>query len=321
MKSALITGISGQAGSYLCELLLEKGYTVTGIVRRNSVFLHESPRLDHITDSNLKLVYGDMTDTPSIVAALEISNPDEIYNLASQSDVRISFDIPTYTAQVCAMGAANLFESARNVCPNAKIYQASTSELYGNSVDDDGFQRETTPMVPVSPYGNSKLFAYNTAKIYRQSYGMFISNGILFNHESPRRGDNFVTNKVVDYAVRIKNGNASQLPLGNIHSIRDWGHAAEFVQAMWMMLQSDTPNDYVVATGVKHSVIDLVNYVFTKLDMNWQDYVLVDKEFMRPHDVDYLCGDSSKLQKELGWKPNYTFEQILDEMIEQRLGC
>jgi|TARA_R110000822_G_scaffold287991_1_gene409200 GDPmannose 4,6-dehydratase len=321
MTTALITGASGQTGSYLCELLLSKGYTVYGIVRRNSNFQYEAPRLAHIKDPNFKLIYGDLVDNPSMVAAIEQSMPDEIYNLGSQSDVRISFDIPTYTSLVNAMGAINFFENARHICPAVKIYQASTSELFGNSIDDDGFQRETTPMIPVSPYGASKLFAYNQAKIYRQSYGMYITNGILFNHESPRRGDNFVTNKVVDYATRISRGENVKLPLGNLAAERDWGHAKDYSNAIYEMLQLNSPDDFVVATGVAYNVEHLVKYVFEKLNLIWQDHVVIDDNLYRPLDINRLCGDNTKLTKAINWKHSYTFETLIDEMLEERIVC
>jgi GDPmannose 4,6-dehydratase len=321
MTTALVTGASGQTGSYLCELLLSKGYTVYGIVRRNSNFQLEAPRLAHIKDTNFKLIYGDLIDTPSIVAAIEQSMPDEIYNLGSQSDVRISFDIPTYTSLVNAMGANNLFENARHICKDVKIYQASTSELFGNSIDNDGFQRETTPMIPVSPYGASKLFAYNQAKIYRQSYGMHITNGILFNHESPRRGDNFVTNKVVDYAIRISRGENIKLPLGNLSAERDWGHAKDYSNAIYKMLQLDSPDDFVVATGVAHNVEYLVKYVFEKLKLTWQDHVVIDDNLYRPLDINRLCGDKTKLTCAINWEHSYTFETLIDEMLEARQSC
>ena len=315
MKKALITGINGQDGSYLAELLLSKGYEVHGILKRNSVAENQTARLGNIF-SELKLEYADMTDMASLVRVLQKVQPDEIYNLAAQSHVRISFDQPIYTAQTVAIGVMNLLESVRLVCPSARVYQASSSEMFGNSIDKDGFQRETTPMNPTSPYGCSKVFAYNLMRNYRNSYGLFLSNGILFNHESPRRGTNFVTNKVVKEAVRIKKGFSDKLLLGNLDAARDWGHARDYVYAMWLILQHDNPDDFVVSTGVSHTVEDLVRYVFNKLNLNWEGYVGQDERFYRPEELDALKGDCSKIKRVLGWKHNYTFETMLDEMID-----
>tara|TARA_R100000005_G_C4991193_1_gene198584 strand:- start:1048 stop:2016 length:969 start_codon:yes stop_codon:yes gene_type:complete len=315
MKKALITGINGQDGSYLAELLLEKGYEVHGILKRNSVAENQTARLDDIF-SELKLHYADMTDMASLIKVLQDVQPDEIYNLAAQSHVRISFDQPLYTAQTVAIGVMNLLEAMRLICPNARMYQASSSEMFGNNIDEDGYQRETTPMDPVSPYGCSKLFGHNLVRNYRNSYGLFASNGILFNHESPRRGTNFVTNKVVKEAVRIKLGLADKLSLGNMNASRDWGHAKDYVYAMWLMLQQDKPDDFVCSTGVSHTVKDLVEYVFGKLDLDWKEYVKQNKKYLRPEELDMLKGDCSKAKKVLGWKHQYTFETMLDEMID-----
>jgi GDPmannose 4,6-dehydratase len=317
VKKALITGINGQDGSYLAELLLEKGYEVFGTVKRNSVAENQTSRLDSIYDKIGKnLIYADLTDLSSILNALRISNPSEVYNLAAQSHVRISFDQPLYTAQATGIGTLNLLEAVRSFNPDIKIYQASSSEMFGNSIDSDGFQRETTPMNPVSPYGCAKVFSYNICRNYRNSYGMHISNGILFNHESPRRGTNFVTNKVCKEAVRIKLGLSKKLTLGNLEATRDWGHAKDYVEAMWLILQQETPGDYVCSTGVSHSVKDLVEYVFAKVGLDWKEWVASDEKFMRPEELDNLKGDSSLLRKKTGWAPNYTFEAMLDEMIE-----
>lgn len=313
-KVALITGISGQDGSYLAEFLLSKNYEVWGTIKRNSVAENQTSRIDHIF-SQLKLEYADMTDMSSLVRVIQLSQPDEIYNLAAQSHVRISFDQPLYTANATGLGSLNLLEATRLVKPNTKIYQASSSEMFGNNIDNDGFQRETTPMNPVSPYGASKVFAYNISRNYRHSYDMFVSNGILFNHESPRRGTNFVTNKVCKAAVRIKLNLASELKIGNLTASRDWGHAKDYVEAMWLILQQDKADDFVCSTGVSHTVQDLVEYVFGKLELDYTQYVKQDSKFYRPEELDVLKGDSTKLVK-LGWKPTYTFESMLDEMIQ-----
>jgi len=314
-KVALITGINGQDGSYLAELLLDKGYEVHGILKRNSVAENQTARIkvyDQIKDN---LTYADMTDLASLNRVLSKVQPDEIYNLAAQSHVRISFDQPIYTANTVAIGTLNLLEATLSMCKNAKIYQASSSEMFGNSIDKDRFQRETTPMNPVSPYGCAKVFGYNITRNYRNSYGMYVSNGILFNHESPRRGTNFVTNKVVKEAVKIFYGQSTELRLGNLEATRDWGHAKDYVEAMWRMLQLEEPNDFVCATGVSHSVKELCEYVFSKLGLNYEDYVKLDMKFLRPEELTDLKGDPTKLMKATGWKPTYTFETMLDEMI------
>ncbi len=314
-KRALITGINGQDGSYLCELLLSKGYEVTGILKRNSVAENQTARIPDEVFSNIKLFYADMLDMSSLVRVLQEVKPHEIYNLAAQSHVRISFDMPIYTTHSIATGTLNLLEAIRLVCPQAKMYQASSSEMFGNTIDDDGYQRESTPLNPVSPYGCAKVYAHNICTNYRNAYGMFISNGILFNHESPRRGTNFVTNKVAKEAVRIKLGLTSQLKLGNLEASRDWGHAKDYVEAMWLMLQQSKPNDFVCSTGISHTVKDLVEYVFGKLELDWKKYIKQDKKFYRSEELQYLKGDCSKAKTELNWKHEYTFETMLDEMI------
>lgn len=314
MKKALITGINGQDGSYLSEFLLEKGYEVYGILKRNSVAENQTYRLDDVYDK-IKLFYADMIDLSSLIHVIQKTQPDEIYNLAAQSHVRISFDQPIYTAQVTGIGTLNLLEAVKLIKPDTKIYQASSSEMFGNSIDEDRFQRETTPMVPVSPYGCAKVFSYNICRNYRNSYDMFISNGILFNHESPRRGTNFVTNKVVKEAVKIKMGLSDKLLLGNLDATRDWGHSKDFVEAMWMILQLDKPDDFVCATGKSHSVKQLCEYVFGSLDLNWEQYVGQDEKYLRPEELTDLKGDPTKLKMATGWEPKYTFETMLDEMI------
>lgn len=317
MKKALITGINGQDGSYLAELLLEKGYDVYGILKRNSVSENQTARIDTIFPQlRTKLEYADMTDISSLYRVVNKIQPDEIYNLAAQSHVRISFDQPIYTANTTGLGVLNMMEVVREVLPKAKVYQASSSEMFGNSIDSDGFQRETTPLHPVSPYGCAKVFGYNITRNYRHSYGLFISNGILFNHESPRRGTNFVTNKVVKEAVRIKYGLTDKLPLGNLDAARDWGHAKDFVEAMWMILQQDKPDDFVCATGISHTVRELCDYVFTSLDLDWKEFVVKDEKYFRPEELNVLKGDSNKLREVTGWQPKYTFETMLDEMID-----
>lgn len=314
-KVALITGINGQDGSYLAELLLEKGYEVWGTVKRNSVAENQTARLDTVY-SKIKLEYADLTDLASLVRVVGKIQPDELYNLAAQSHVRISFDQPLYTANTTGIGTLNVLEAVRLVSPKTKIYQASSSEMFGNSIDEDRFQRETTPMNPVSPYGCAKVFAYNISRNYRNSYGMFVSNGILFNHESPRRGTNFVTNKVCKEAVKIKLGLSNELKLGNLDATRDWGHAKDYVYAMWLILQQDKPDDFVCSTGVSHSVQELCEYVFGKLELDWKQYVKQDEKFLRPEELHDLKGDCTKLVKATGWKHEYTFESMLDEMIE-----
>ncbi len=314
-KIAFITGIGGQDGSYLTEHLLEKNYKVYGIIRRNSVVEHQKNRLDHI-NKNLDVMYGDLLNEGSLRSLLRKIKPDEIYNLAAQSHVRISFDIPEFTVKTNALGVLNLMEAYRNEARNARFYQASSSEMFGRSVDKDGYQRETTPFEPTSPYGCAKVFAFNLVKHYRIAYKLFASNGILFNHESPRRGSNFVTNKVVKNSVEIKLGIKNRLELGNLNSFRDWGHSKDYVKAMYLILNHKEPNDWVVATGITRSVNQMVDYVFKKLNLSKKKYLRINKKFLRPEELKYLRGDSKKIRRILKWKPEYSFEEMLDEMIE-----
>jgi GDPmannose 4,6-dehydratase len=316
MKKALITGINGQDGSYLAEFLLDRGYEVHGIVRRNSIPENQTARIQHLYEEIKNNIYhADMADMSSLLSVVQKITPDEIYNLAAQSHVRVSFDQPIYTLDSIGVGTLNLLEVVRLTDCNSKIYQASSSEMFGNSIDDDGFQRETTPMNPVSPYACAKLLSYNMIKCYRESYDMFASNGILFNHESPRRGGNFVTNKVVIGAVKIKKGLQNELALGNLDSTRDWGHAKDYVKIMWQILQLDNPDDYVCATGKSHSVRELCEYTFNKLGLDYEDHVIQDPRFLRPTELNDLKGDTTKLEKVIDLKFEYTFDTMLDEMI------
>ena len=315
-KKALITGISGQDGSYLSELLLSKGYEVHGIVRRHSVAENQDARLQHI-GGEVTCHYGDLLDYPSLQRVVSKVQPDEIYNLGAMSHVRISFDMPSFTIQTNALGVLNMLEVYRNTCPDAKFYQASSSEMFGNSVDDDGVQRLATPMTPVSPYWCAKVMGFNLVRHYRAAYGLHACNGILFNHESPRRGSNFVTNKVVKGAVRIKKGLQDKLELGNMDSYRDWGHSKDYVRAMHLILNHETPDEFIVSTGETHSVRELCEVVFGKLGMDYRDYIVQNPKFMRPEELKYLKGDSSKAREILGWKPKYTFESMLEEMIDR----
>jgi GDPmannose 4,6-dehydratase len=314
-KKAFITGIAGQDGSYLAEYLLSLNYDVYGIARRNSVSENQQTRLDRI-QNDINVSYGDLLDVSSIQKVLDEIQPDEIYNLAAQSHVRVSYDIPEFTVKTNALGVLNILNVYLKTCPNAKFYQASSSEMFGLSVDEDNFQRESTSMNPVSPYGCSKVFAYNIVRNFRRAFKLHACNGILFNHESPRRGSNFVTNKVVKAAVKIKLGLQKELELGNMDSFRDWGHSKDYVRAMHLILQHDTPDDWVVATGQTHSVREMCEYVFSQLSLNYKDYVVQNPKFLRPEELPYLKGDSSKIRSELKWEPQYTFFTLMDEMIE-----
>lgn len=318
MKKAFITGIAGQDGSYLAEYLLELGYEVHGMIRRNSVPEHQETRIHHL-ENKINLEYGDLLDISSLMNLLIKIKPDEIYNIAAQSHVRISFDIPLFTAQTNALGYLNLLEAYRHTCPAARLYQASSSEMFGNSMDEDSYQRETTPMHPVSPYGCSKLFAYNIGKNYRKSYNLFICNGILFNHESPRRGSNFVTSKVVKTAVQIKLGIKDKLELGNLDSFRDWGHSKDYIRAMHCIINHVEPDDFVVATGESRSIRQMCEYVFNKLELDYKDYVISNPKFLRPEELKFLKGDSSKFRNTFNWVPEYNFETMIDEMLKHWL--
>tara|TARA_R110002074_G_scaffold263787_1_gene435814 strand:- start:870 stop:1841 length:972 start_codon:yes stop_codon:yes gene_type:complete len=318
MKKALITGINGQDGSYLSELLLSKGYEVHGIVRRHSVAENQDKRLvKNGTSDKVTTHYGDLMDYPSLARVVSTVMPDEIYNLGAMSHVRISFDMPSFTIQTNALGVLNMLEVYRTICPNAKFYQASSSEMFGNSVDEDGVQRLTTPMNPVSPYGCSKVMGYNLVRHYRHAYKLHACNGVLFNHESPRRGTNFVTNKVIRGAVAIKKGINDKLELGNMDSYRDWGHSKDYVRAMHMIINHNTPEEFIVATGETHSVRDLCKTVFDKMGLDYRDYIVQNPKFMRPEELKYLKGDPSKARSVLGWEPDYTFSSMIDEMIER----
>ena len=317
-RKAFITGISGQDGSYLAELLLEKGYEVFGTVRRNSVAENQQSRINHIRN-DIKVEYGDLLDVSSLERMIRTIQPDEIYNIAAQSHVRISMDIPQFTVQTNALGLLNILEAYKNNCPSARFYQASSSEMFGRTVDDDGYQRETTKMEPTSPYGCTKVFGYNMVRHYRFAYKLFACNGILFNHESPRRGSNFVTNKVVKSAVEIKKGVLDKLALGNLDAYRDWGHSKDYVRAMNLIINHTEPDDFVCATGVTNSVRDMCEYVFKELGMNYKDYVVQDERYMRSEELKYLRGDSTKLRKTFDWEPEYTFETLMDDMINHWL--
>ena len=316
-KKAFITGINGQDGSYLAEYLLSLGYEVHGMVRRNSTSENQSARLETAFKSGqITTHYGDLLDQTSIERLLTLIQPDEIYNIAAQSHVRVSFDIPQFTVQTNSLGVVNILEAYKRICPNAKFYQASSSEMFGLTVEDDGFQRESSIMNPVSPYGCSKVFGYNIVRHYRRAHNLHAVNGILFNHESPRRGSNFVTNKVVKAACSIKLGLQDKLELGNMDSYRDWGHSKDYVKAMHSMLNHDIADDFVVSTMNTHSVREMCDVVFKYLDLDYRDYVTQNPKFLRPEELPYLKGDSTKIRETLGWKPEYTFEGMMHEMCD-----
>lgn len=314
-KKALITGISGQDGSYLAEYLIELGYDVFGLIRRLSTPENQSSRYDHILNK-MQIFYGDLNDEISLYNLIDKVRPDEIYNLAAMSHVQISFNQPAFTIKNNSLSVLTLIEAMRKYCHNSRFYQASSSEMFGNSVDEDGFQRISTPMHPVSPYGCSKLLAYNLTRHYRNAYKLHICNGILFNHESPRRGSNFVTNKIIKTAVEIKKNKKNKLVLGNLDAQRDWGHSYDYVRAMHKILNHEKPMDFIVSTGITRSIRDFCKITFDKLGLNYLDYVITDKKYMRPEELNFLCGDSTEIRKILNWNPKYTFEKMIDEMIE-----
>ena len=314
-KIALITGISGQDGSYLAEHLLKLGYSVHGLVRRNSVPEHQVSRIDLISPE-IQTHYSDLLDPLGIARIMDHVQPNEVYNLAAQSHVRISFEIPKFTGETNELGALDLLELIRVRFPETKFYQASSSEMFGDSVDKDNFQRETTAMHPVSPYGCAKLYAYHITRNYRKSYKIFAANGILFNHESPRRGSNFVTSKIIKTAVQIKLGIADELVLGNLDSYRDWGHSRDYVKAMHLILNHEIADDFVVSTGETRSVRELCDLVFQQLGLDYLQFVKQDPKFLRPEELPYLRGDSSKIKSTLGWHPETTFENLISEMVE-----
>ncbi len=317
-KKALVTGITGQDGSYLADFLLEKGYEVYGIVRRASMI--NTGRIDHIyeepqnTHRRLKLVYGDLNDASSINRILRTVKPDEIYNLAAQSHVKVSFEIPEYTAEVTALGCLRILEAIIESGIKTRFYQASSSELYGRT--EKVPQSETTPFAPCSPYAVAKLFAYWTTKNYREGEGIYACNGILFNHESPRRGETFVTRKITMAIARIKKGQQKKLYLGNLDAKRDWGYAKDYVEAMWLMLQQDKADDFVIATGETHTVREFLEESFRYAKLDWKKYVEIDKRYFRPLEVNILQGDYSKARKKLGWKPKTSFKELVRIMVD-----
>jgi GDPmannose 4,6-dehydratase len=321
MKRALITGITGQDGSYLAELLLDKGYEVHGVVRRSSSFNTE--RIDHLyrdphePGTRLFLHYGDLNDGSSLQLIVGSVKPDEIYNLGAQSHVRVSFDIPEYTGEVTALGTLRLLEAVRKVGLDCRFYEAGSSEMFGRVVETP--QRETTPFHPRSPYGAAKCYAYYMTQNYREAYGMFACNGILFNHESGRRGETFVSRKISRAVGRIKLGMQKELYLGNLDAKRDWGHAKEYVEAMWLMLRQDAPDDYVVGTGETHSVREMLDVAFGHVGLDWKEFVKVDPRYFRPAEVDLLLADPSKAQRKLGWKAKITFPELVRGMVDSDL--
>ena len=322
MKSALITGITGQDGSYLTDLLLSKGYTIYGIIRRSSSF--NTGRIDHIykdphdPNPNLRLVYGDLNDASSLNKIIRTIAPDEIYNLGAQSHVRVSFDVPEYTGEITGLGTVRLLEAIRETGVKTKFYQASSSEMFGNAPSP---QNEATPFMPRSPYAAAKLYAHWTTINYRDGYGLFACNGILFNHESPRRGETFVSRKITKAVARIRLGIQSKLFLGNLEAKRDWGYAGDYVEAIWLMLQQPQPDDYVIATGETHSVRDFLDEAFGYLQLDWKKFVEIDARYFRPTEVDLLLGDCSKAREKLKWKPKVNFRDLVRMMVDADLDA
>ncbi|HXM46340.1 MAG TPA: GDP-mannose 4,6-dehydratase [Pyrinomonadaceae bacterium] len=320
-KTALVSGITGQDGSFLAEVLLEKGYDVYGIIRRSSSF--NTDRIDHLYQdphekgTRLRLIYGDLNDSSSLNTILRQVQPDEIYNLGAQSHVRVSFDIPEYTAEVTGLGTVRLLEAIREIGMSPKFYQASSSELYGKVFETP--QTETTPFYPRSPYACAKAYAYHITVNYRESYGMFACNGILFNHESERRGETFVSRKITRAATRIKVGLQDKLYMGNLDARRDWGYARDYVEAMWMIMNAEEADDYVVATGETHSVREFLEKTFGYLDLDWEKYVEIDPRYFRPAEVDLLLGDASKVREKLGWQPKVAFDDLVKLMTDHDL--
>jgi GDPmannose 4,6-dehydratase len=314
MRNALITGVTGQDGSYLAELLLNKGYKVYGLRRRTSTPNYEN--IEHIKDE-IEWISGDLTDLGSLIEAVRYSNPSEIYNLAAQSFVAASWPQPLATGQITGLGVTNMLEAARLMKPDAKFYQASSSEMFGKVVEVP--QTEATPFYPRSPYGVAKLYGHWITINYRESFGMFACSGILFNHESPRRGVEFVTRKVTDAVARIKLGLQSELRMGNLDSLRDWGFAGDYVKAMWLMLQQTVPDDYVISTGVMHTVRELLEVAFSYVELNYEDYVVIDPKLVRPAEVDLLLGDCTKAKAKLNWEIEVSFTQLIHMMVESDL--
>jgi GDPmannose 4,6-dehydratase len=320
-KTALISGITGQDGSFLAEFLLENNYNVYGIIRRSSSF--NTNRIDHLyqdphqKETRLRLVYGDLNDSSSLNTILRQVQPDEIYNLGAQSHVRVSFDIPEYTGEVTGLGTVRFLEAIRESGMQPKFYQASSSELYGRALETP--QTETTPFYPRSPYACAKAYAYHITVNYRESYGLYACNGILFNHESERRGETFVSRKITRGATRIKLGLQEKLYMGNLDARRDWGYARDYVKAMWLMMQVDHPDDYVIATGETHSVREFLEKAFSYLDLDWQEFVEIDSRYFRPAEVDLLLGDASKARSQLGWEPKVTFDELVKLMVSHDL--
>ena len=323
MKKALLTGITGQDGSYLSEFLIKKGYDVYGIIRRSSSF--NTGRIDpiyqdpHVPQRRLHLIYGDLNDASSLNRILRTVQPDEIYNLGAQSHVRVSFDVPEYTGEVTGLGTIRLLEAIRESGLKPKFYQASSSEMFGKVLEVP--QRETTPFYPRSPYGAAKVYSYWITVNYREAYNLFACNGILFNHESPRRGETFVTRKVTKAAARIKLGVQHELYLGNLDAKRDWGFAGDYIEAMWLMLQAETPDDYVIATGETHSVREMLELAFERVELDWKRYVKIDENYYRPTEVDLLIGDASKAKRQLGWAPKVGFRELITMMVDADLAA